>query len=409
MRTPWHYVALFVVATLTTGCEEETAAQKQIRPVRTVVIDPKPIPDDRQAIGEVKPRYESNLGFRVAGKLISRLVDIGVTVKKGDLLARLDKQDFNNNIRAAMADEASASAILEEAVSAEKRAKTLLAKRVVSQSNYDAALRKLRTARATLAAARAALALAKDQLAYTELRADFDGIVTGVSAEPGQVVAVGQTVVTIAKPQAKDAVFNIAEAALRDRKPDERPKIVVNLLSAPNITADGVVREVSPVADATTRTYKVKVTLNNPPPQMRFGATVLGRLKTETAPVVVLPGSALFDKDGKPAVWIYDPATSQVRLKAITVTRFEPERIIVLDGLKKGDIVVTAGVNRLREGQKVRLLPLAHKSAKATSGAGTSAAEAATAATAGTATAVAEAVAEAEAATAVTASVGAAT
>ena len=124
---------------------------------------------------------------------------------------------------------------------------------------------------------------------------------------------------------------------------------------------DGIVREISPVADPATRTYQVKVTLRNPPEQMRFGASVVGRLKTETAAVVVLPGSALFDKDGKPAVWVVDAAKGSVALKNVVVARYETDRVVIGEGLQKGDIVVTAGVNRLREGQKVRLAEGASK------------------------------------------------
>lgn len=126
-------------------------------------------------------------------------------------------------------------------------------------------------------------------------------------------------------------------------------------MSAPSIIADGVVREISPVADPVTRTYQVKVTLKNPPEQMRFGSSVSGRLKTTTAPVVVVPGSALFDKGGKPAVWIVQPSGGTVALKPVVVTRYETDRVVISDGLAKGDVVVTAGVNRLRDGQKVRL------------------------------------------------------
>jgi RND family efflux transporter MFP subunit len=128
-------------------------------------------------------------------------------------------------------------------------------------------------------------------------------------------------------------------------------------LSNPDIVAEGVVREVSPIADPTTRTFQIKVTLNNPPEQMLFGASIRGRLKTVTAPVVVLPLSTLFDQAGKPAVWLFDTKTSTVKLKQVTLARIGRERIIISDGLVKGDIVVTAGVNRLHEGQKVRLLP----------------------------------------------------
>lgn len=338
-----------------TACSEAVPPEPEIRPVRTVVVSPKPIDDDRQAVGEIRPRHESDIGFQVGGKLISRSVDVGASVKAGDVLARLDEQDFQNRLRSANSDVVAAEAVLVEAQATEQRQVELVGKGVTTRANYDAAVKNRRSAEAQLESARAALDLAKDQLAYTELKADFDGIITAVAAEPGQVVSAGQTVVKLAKPDQIDAVFNIAEAAFRDRQHNEMPAIVVSLLSSPNIKTDGVLREISPVADATTRTYQVKVTLDNPPPAFRFGASVLGKLKAVTGPVIVLPGSALFDQGGKPAVWVYDSSSSTVKLQPVQVSRFETDRVIVDEGLKEGDIVVTAGVNRLREGQKVRL------------------------------------------------------
>jgi RND family efflux transporter MFP subunit len=132
------------------------------------------------------------------------------------------------------------------------------------------------------------------------------------------------------------------------------PEIVVSLLSNPAVTAIGVVREVSPVAEASTRTFQVKVSLADAPAEMRFGSSVAGRLNAKSTPVVVLPGSALFDKGGKPAVWVVG-AASEVELKPIAVARYEADRVIVSNGLAQGDVVVTAGVNRLRERQKVRI------------------------------------------------------
>lgn len=341
---------------LVAACNEQETVKAGVRPVRTMVADPKPIEDDRQAVGEIRPRRESDLGFRVGGKVISRAVDIGAVVKHDDLLARLDEQDFQNKQRSAEADVASAEAVLVESQATESRQTQLLEKAVTTKSNFDAAVKNRRSAEAKLDSAKAALELAKDQLKYTELRADFDGIITAIGVEPGQVVNSGQMVVRLAKPDEVDAVFNVAEAAFRDRQPGERLAVIVNLLSSPNISAEGIVREVSPVADPATRTYQVKVSLENPPPAMRFGASVMGRLKAVTAPVVVLPGSALYDKSGKPAVWVYDAATSTVGLKAVAVSRFETDRVIISDGLAKGEVIVTAGVNRLQEGQKVRLL-----------------------------------------------------
>lgn len=337
------------------GCGQEAPKSGEIRPVRTVVIDPKPIEEDKQAVGEIRPRQESDLGFRISGKLISRSVEVGVAVKKGDVLARLDEQDYGNRLKSAEADVAAAEAVLVEAQGSEGRLRQLLATGTTTRSNYDAALRNLRSSEAKLDSANAALALARDQLRYAELIADFDGIVTAVGAEPGQVINTGQMVVRLAPPGEKDAVFAIAESAFRDKSANERPEILVTLLSNPALTADGVVREVSPVADPATRTYQVKVSLNKPPEQMRFGSAVIGRLKGTTAPVVVLPGSALFEKGGAPAVWVYDAAAKSVVLKKVVVARYETDRVIVSEGLAKGDVVVTAGVNRLREGQKVRL------------------------------------------------------
>jgi RND family efflux transporter MFP subunit len=343
------------------GCGDAAPKTTEVRPVRTVVVDPKPIDDDRQAVGEVRARYESDIGFRVSGKLISRIVDVGVSVKKGDLLARLDEQEYRNKLKSAEADIVAAEAVLAEAQGSEGRLRQLLASGTTTRANYDTSLKNLRSAEAKLESARAARDLAKDQLSYTELHADFDGIVTAVAAEAGQVVNAGQMIVRLARPSEKDAVFAIAESAFRGRSNEERPEIIVALLSNPNISADAVVREISPVADPATRTYQVKVTLKSPPEQMRFGASVVGRLKTTTAPVVVLPASALFDKSGQPAVWLVDAAAGSVSLRPVTIARYETDRVVIADGLAKGDIVVTAGVNRLREGQKVRLAEAASR------------------------------------------------
>lgn len=335
---------------------EEATAKPEVRPVKTVVVEPTPIDDDRQAVGDIRARLESDIGFRVAGKVTARLVDVGASVKQGDVLARLDEQDLEHRLKSAEADVSSAEAVLAEAQAAEERLRGLAEKGITPRANYDEKVKNLRTAEAQLASTQASLQLARDQVSYSELKADFDAIVTATGAEPGQVVNVGQMIVRLAKPDQIDAVFNIAESAFRNRPDGDHPPVVVNLLSNPGITAEGVVREVAPVADPVTRTYQVKVTLDNPPPLMRFGASVVGRLKTVTAPVVVLPGSALYDKGGSPAVWLFDHSSSQVKLKPVKVVRYETERVILSDGLEKGDVVVTAGVNRLREGQEVRLI-----------------------------------------------------
>jgi RND family efflux transporter MFP subunit len=196
--------------------------------------------------------------------------------------------------------------------------------------------------------------MARDQLGYTELRAEFDGVVTATGAENGQLVNVGQMVVRLADPKALDAVFSIAESVFANSPEGEIPPIAVTLLSNPAVKATGRVREISPVADAVTRTFQIKVALDNPPAEMRFGASVAGRLDRKAEPMVVLPGGALFDKGGEPAVWVVD-RDFEVSLKPVTVVRYEIDRVVIGRGLAKGDIVVTAGVNRLHARQKVRL------------------------------------------------------
>jgi RND family efflux transporter MFP subunit len=335
------------------GCKPESASV-QVRPVRTVVVDPKPVLDDRQAVGEVKPRYESDLSFRVDGKVVSRRVDVGVAIKKGDTLATLDVQDYQNKLRSAEADAAAAEAVFVEAQSTEDRLAKLLKNGWTPKANYDTALHNLRSAEAKLAAARANLALTHDQLNYTELRADFDGVITAVGAEAGQNVSAGQMVVRLAQLSDKDGVFNIAETALVDHR-NEGAEIIVWPLSNPQLKIEAVVREVSPVADPATRTYTVKVTLKDPPPRIRFGMSVGSRWKSSPALEVALPLSALSEKSGSPAVWVVDQRLGSIALKPVAVARYEADTVLIAAGLAKGELVVTAGINTLREGQKIRL------------------------------------------------------
>jgi RND family efflux transporter MFP subunit len=348
MRTSAFLLALPLFAAVA-GCTPETT-EIAPRPIRSMVAIARPFNDDRQAIGEVKPRYESDLSFRVAGKVLSRLVDVGASVKQGETLAILDTQDYQNRLRSAEADVSSAEAERVEALGAEGRQAKLLKDGWATRASYDTVVRNLRTAEARLAAATANLDLTRDQLKYTDLRADFDGVITAVGAEAGQNVNAGQMVVKLARPDDRDGVFNIAEAVFA-----ARPEVIVWPLSNPNLTVRGVVREISPVADPATRTFTVKVTLQNPPPQLRFGMSIGGRLKGNAALSIALPLSAVFEKNGSPAVWVVDHQSSSLILRTITIARYEANTAIVDSGLAKEEIVITAGVNTLTVGQKVRL------------------------------------------------------
>jgi len=302
-------ILLLTVLMVLVGCKPEDAPSA-LQLVRTLVVDPKSIAEDRHAIGEVKPRYESDLSFRVAGKVLSRLVDIGAWVKQGDTLATLDTQDYQNRLRSAEADVSSAEAAFVNAQGTEARQAKLLKDGWMPKATYDGALQNLQATEARLKAAKANLDLTRDQLNYTTLRADFDGVITAVGAEAGQNVNAGQMVVKLARPEDKDGVFNIAETALTEIGATQI-EVLVWPLSNPELAVEAVVREISPVADPATRTYTVKVTLKSPPPQLRFGMSIGGRLKGQAALAVALPLSALFEKNGSPAVWMFDQQSNR--------------------------------------------------------------------------------------------------
>ena len=336
------------------GCgKEEKAAAPEIRAVRTVTVEPREAGETMSLTGEIQPRYQADIGFRVNGKILERPVDVGTTVKKGDLLARLDPQQYRQEFEVAKADVAAAAAELTRSQAQESRKRELVKNGHATRADYDTAVRAFKTAQAQLDAARARQVQASENLGYTELKADNDGIVTAVGADSGQVVSAGQMVVRLARPGEIEAVFNVGEAALAN--PPKDPAVEVRLVSNPEITTAGKVRYVSPQADPATRTFTVRVALPDAPPQMRLGATVSGKVTTSETRIITLPGSALFEKDGKPAVWLVG-ADGTVQLQPIAVARYQDNSVVVGSGLAQGEIVVTAGVQKLIPGEKVRLM-----------------------------------------------------
>ncbi|MGH7065870.1 MAG: efflux RND transporter periplasmic adaptor subunit [Stellaceae bacterium] len=345
--------ALLAAALVLTGCgKEEKAAAPQIRPVRTVTVELRESGETLSLTGEIQPRYQADLGFRVGGKILERPVDVGTQVKKGELLARLDPQQYRQDFEVAKAEVAKADAEVSRSRAQEYRQRELLKNGHTTQVNYDQALKTFKTAEAQANAVRAKQVQASENLGYTDLRADADGVISAIGAEPGQVVGAGQMVVRLAQPGEREAVFNIAESSFK--KPPKDPTVAVRLVSNPKIRTDGKVRYVSPQADPATRTYTVRVSLPDAPPQMRLGANVVGSVTMAEAPAIMLPSTALFDKGGKPAVWVVG-ADRTVQLKPITIARYHDDSIVVAAGLTQGEIVVTAGVHKLVPGEKVRV------------------------------------------------------
>src|SRR6516225_7420811 len=333
--------ALVLLLVLAACQKEEKAAATPIRPVRTVTVELQEGGETLSLTGEIQPRYQADLGFRVNGKILERPVDVGTLVKTGDLLARLDPQQFRQDLEVAKAEVAKADAEVTRSQAQEYRQRELLKNGHTTQVAYDQALKTFKTAQADADAARAKQVQASENLGYTDLKADNDGVISAIGAEPGQVVSAGQMVVKLAQPGEREAVFNVAEATFKNRL--KNPTVEVQLVSNPEIKASGKVRYVSPQADPTTRTFTVRVSLPDAPPQMRLGANVVGSVTMNEGMAVTIPGSALFQKDGQPAVWLVTK-DGTVQLKPIAVERYQGDSVVVASGLAQGDVVVTGGV-----------------------------------------------------------------
>lgn len=338
-----------------TGCKEEKAAISDVRPVRAIQIAAGALRETQSLTGQVAARNTVNASFRIGGKLMERAVFVGDAVRGGQVLARLDPKPLADALAAADADVATAQALLDQVEKTETRAATLSKVGAMSQSDHDEAVRQLRSARAQLAAALARRHTAKEQLGYATLVADGDGVVAETGAEPSETVAAGQMVVRLAQHLNKDALFDVPEAAIR-RGLAPGQEIGVRLAADPSVEARALMREISPQADAATRTFPAKATLVDPPAAMLLGATVVGSFSFPSDAAFRVPASALTMDGGAPAVWLVDPAAMTVAARRIDVARYETDWVVVAAGLAPGDLVVTAGVQALHRGQKVRLL-----------------------------------------------------
>jgi RND family efflux transporter MFP subunit len=337
------------------GCQREVEKPApEIRPVRALTIESRAAGSIVSITGTVQAQNEVNQAFRIDGRLVERLVDVGDTVKSGQLIARLDPQNEESGVQAARAQLSAAQARLVEARSNFERMRDLVAENAVSRAQFEQAEALRKTAESQVEAAQSQLALANNRLGYTRLFASVSGVVTARGPEPGEVVSPGRTIVQVAREGARDALFDVP-AAVKNAAP-KHPDIRVALASDPAVTAAGKVREVSPRADPVTGTFAVRVRLIDPPPAMRLGSTVTGRMTLDAAPGIEVPATALVRSNGTAAVWVVDPATKTVSLREIGVGASTASTVQVTRGLAAGDVVVTAGVHALRPGQKVSLL-----------------------------------------------------
>jgi len=337
------------------ACTKKTEPPPVVRPVRTIVVEKHDVGDPIVVTGNLRARDEVNLAFRISGRLIQRKLDVGDMVQAGQTVALLDSEVERNARNATQADLNAAQAALEQSEAFERRQKELLEQRVISPNEHDLSLRQLRTAKAQVDAAQARLKSAEEQLGYTELKSEAAGVITQKGAEPGEVVPAGLAVLKVAKQSGRDAVFSMPAQVIRDGLLLGQDAEVW-LADNQDIKVAGKVREISPQADPVTRNYQVKVELVDPPSGMFLGATVVGRLKLQAKSLIEIPSSALTMIEEKPAVWVVDSKDQRVHRREMAVARYAPDSVVVTDGLKSGERVVTAGVQELHEGQTVKLL-----------------------------------------------------
>jgi len=354
-RRPRLLLAVAALALAAAGCKREAATEAAPpRPVRTVIAEKGELGQSIVLTGQILAEKESALAFRIGGRILSRSAEVGDHVQPDQVLAKLDPQNELNGLRSARAALSAAQGRLEQDANQFQRQQQLLDRGFTTRVLFDQAQQAYRTAQAAVDDAKAQLEIAEDRVGYTELKATVAGTITARGAEAGEVVQAGQMVFQVARDTGWDAVFDVPAQVIRSSPADA--DILIALTDDPSVSANGRVRQVDPQADPITRTFKVRVSVNNPPPAMRLGATVTGRLDTSSGKGIAVPASALTAVDNRPAVWVVDPAKLTVALKPVEVLRFDPGSVVISGGLEGGEIVVTAGVQALHPGQKVRLL-----------------------------------------------------
>jgi membrane fusion protein, multidrug efflux system len=354
-RLPCATLLLLALPITLASCQPEAETSAPIpRPVRTITVERSEAGIPVMLTGRIEAEDEVTLAFRIAGRVLENNRKLGERVEPGQVVARLESQNELNALRTAQANLGAAQGQLTQARNHFERQDTLLKQGWTTRANHDQAKQAQQTAQSQVEAAEAQVKLAHDLVSFTELKADAPGVVTGVGPAAGEVVQAGQMMLKLARQDGRDAVFDVPAQLIRTAPSD--PEITVTLTDDPSVKARGRVREVAPQANPVTRTFEVRVGLTDPPAAMRLGATVNGRMEMEAVPFIEIPASALTEFNQRPAVWVVDPSTRTVSIRNVDVLRFDPASVAVSQGLDTSEIVVTAGVQALHPGQKVRLL-----------------------------------------------------
>ena len=341
------------------ACSKQEPVAEAVRAVRTMTVAADSTGGVLEYAAEIKARTESRLGFRVGGKIVKRNVDLGDSVKAGQVLAQLDPRDLQLGQQSAGAALVSAKANFDLAAADFKRFKDLRDQGFISSADLERRDTTLKAAQAALDQARAQVGVQGNQAGYANLVADASGVITGVEADPGTVVAAGTPVVRLAHAGPRDVVFAVPEdkVAMIKALGAESGRLRVRLWGGAGETLPASIREISAAADAVTRTFLVKADIGSTAAngiQLGQTATVLVELP-KTAGVAKLPLSALKEEQGKTVVWVVDRASMTVRPQPVQLAGADGNDAVISAGLSPGQLIVTAGVHVLNPGQKVRL------------------------------------------------------
>src|SRR3954451_16606804 len=345
-------IAFLAVALV--GCNEKVAEKSAPgRPVLVATVHYEAESPERNFVGTIKPRIETDMGFRVPGKVAKRLVEVGESVDVGQPLATLDEVDLKLQAEQAQAEFSAATGVLAQAAASETRAKDLRAKGWTTDAQMDTSRAAADEARARFNRAERSVELTKNSLSYATLVADTRGVVTATLIDAGQVVASGQTAVRVARFAEKEAVVAIPETLVGRAKDGTAS---VTLWSEPNRKYTAKLREIAPEADPATRTYLAKFSLPDAGDSVSLGMTATLTLSdAATMRVARLPLSALFSQGGDPSLYIVD-ASGDVTLKPVAVKAYESNDVVITSGVDEGAKVVVLGVQKLDPAQKVRVV-----------------------------------------------------
>ena len=339
---------------LVSACDKPVEPPPPPRPALVTIVGKSAANNAMILVGEVKSRYESNMGFRIKGKIIERKVDVGSLVKKGQVIARLDASDTNLGAAAAVADVRAAEANYALAKSDVERQRQLVDKKFISQSALDRYEAQLKTADARVNQAKAQAAVSGNQSRYTALAADRDGVVTQIHAEPGQVVDAGEMVVQVVDTKQIEVLVAVPESRMAKIKVGDNVGVKLWASQATNSerTYAGKVREIAPAASSTTRAFDVRVAITDADDAVKLGMTAGVRLAQAESEEIIVPTSALTQVNGKSAVWVIDKKDI-ANTREVTAGQFTENGVMITSGLQAGEMVAIAGVHTLIKGQKV--------------------------------------------------------